>query len=352
MQTIEMEALEQELRGLGEFYYWPNNGNLGDLLIAEATRQYFKSNNILWSEYNPESPPECEAITLVYGGGGRFTSHWGGLDEHIEHLTHPRVKRGIILPHSFYGVDDFIKRLDDRYTIFCRDQRSYEYCLSLAAQPTVMLAGDMGLALKIEVLPIEKPLLRNCSSNNKEEHKQNELLQRGWATKVVKSVQKATIKSKIGGRFKKLAFLLRTDKEKATNIQSPFTYDISLAWCASCRETVYNSYFIRIFANALMYPDVVVTDRLHVAIMAMHVGREVYMLDNDYGKLSGVYEVSLKNRPNVHLLSPGEPWPEEIVTAWQCLNAPWRRLLYRVRFVLPTKIWNFSKHVLRRLLMR
>ncbi len=101
-------------------------------------------------------------------------------------------------------------------------------------------------------------------------------------------------------------------------------------------------------ADCLSVPDVVVTDRLHVAIMAMHMGKDVYMLDNDYGKLSGVYEVSLKNRTNVHLILPGEPWPEELTTAWERLNAPWRRMLY----LLPEKLWKKAKQVLKKLLRR
>ena len=84
-------------------------------------------------------------------------------------------------------------------------------------------------------------------------------------------------------------------------------------------------------AELASYPDVVVTDRLHVAIMAMHVGKEVYMLDNDYGKLSGVYELSLQNRANVHLLPPDEPWPMELQRAWKKLNSPWRDRYFAAR---------------------
>ena len=46
--------------------------------------------------------------------------------------------------------------------------------------------------------------------------------------------------------------------------------------------------------------DVVVTDRLHVAIAGLLTGKEVYMLDNTYGKLSAVYEHSMKQFTNVH----------------------------------------------------
>lgn len=90
------------------FYYFPNNGNLGDLLIAEATRCYFRALRLKWNEYDPDYPPPAsEKITLVYGGGGRFTPHWPGLENIIKHLTAPNVTRCIILPHSYTEVDFF-----------------------------------------------------------------------------------------------------------------------------------------------------------------------------------------------------------------------------------------------------
>lgn len=315
--------MKELLNRLDKIYYWPNNGNLGDLLIAEATRQYFRRNNITWVEYMPDNPPACENITLVYGGGGRFTSHWGGIDVHLAHLTHPRVKRGIILPHSFYEVDYFIQGLDERHTIICREKRSFDYCCSLEPQATILLGDDMGIQLSIADLPDIKdvPVLNDCT--NKEEFLQFKLLQRGWIQNVLRGVRKSTIVSFMSGKNKKITFLLRTDKEKSTVFTSPLSYDISRAWDASCRETVFNALFIRVFAEALMYPDVIVTDRLHVGIMAHLCGKEVYLLDNDYGKLSGVYNQSLSDQSNVHLLPNGE-LTDELALAWKRFNSPLR----------------------------
>ena len=60
------------------------------------------------------------------------------------------------------------------------------------------------------------------------------------------------------------------------------------------------------FASKLLLTTVdkyrtIVTDRLHVSIAAALMNKEVYMLDNSYGKLSAVYQHSLKNCPRVHL---------------------------------------------------
>lgn len=339
------------LKKLNKIHYWPNNGNLGDLLIAEATRQFFRRNHIIWEEYNPASPPDEENIILVYGGGGRFTSHWGGIDVHLTHLTHPRVKKGIILPHSFFEVDFFIKGLDERHTIICREQRSYDYCCSLLPRATVMLDDDMGLQLDLQELPQTITIPEIHDITNKEEHAQYELLQHGWDKKVLKGVRQSTVSALIKGQRKKVAFLLRTDKEKSATLCSPVSYDISLAWGSSCRETAYNAYFIRVFADAISYPDVVVTDRLHVAIMANLCDKEVYLLDNDYGKLSGVYNLSLSGNQNVHLLPDSEP-KDYLLEAWKKLNNPLKLTLCKISHKIhkirsiPRRTINFIKRKL------
>lgn len=324
-----MYHIVQMLKESENVYFWPNNGNLGDLLIAEATRQYFLRNHISWKEYNPTCSPESENITLVYGGGGRFTSHWGGIDVHLAHLTHPRVKRGIILSHSLYDVDFFIRGLDERHTIICREKRSYDYCCSLTPDATILLYDDMGLLLSIADLPKIQEIPELIDSSNKEEMRQRILLQRGWCKNVLRGVRKSTVKSTINGERKKIAFLLRTDKEKSNYLSSPLSYDISRAWDASCRETAYNAYFLRVFAAALSYPDIIITDRLHVGIMAYHCSKEVYLLDNDYGKLSGVYNQSLSNQSNVHLLPNGE-LTDVLYLSWKKFNSPLRIAQYRL----------------------
>lgn len=336
------------LKKLNNIYYWPNNGNLGDLLIAEATRQYFRRNHIAWVEYNPNCPPDRENITLVYGGGGRFTSHWGGIDVHLNHLTHSRVKKGIILPHSFFEVDYFIRGLDERHTIICREQRSYDYCCSLSPRATVMQGDDMGLQLNVKELPKIEIIPEIQDISNQEEYAQHVLLKHGWHKRVLKGVRKATAFTLADGQRKKVAFLLRTDKEKSTTLSSPLSYDISQTWISSCRETAFNAFFIRVFAEAVSYPDIVVTDRLHVAIMAHHCGKDVYMLDNDYRKLSGVYNQSLSDERNIHLLTNSE-LTRCLSEAWSKLNHPLNiicfKIIRKIRAIcsIPRRAFRFFK---------
>ena len=258
-----------------------------------------------------------------------------------EHLTRSQVQRCVVLPHSINGVDAYVQALDERHTVFCRELRTLEYCRGLNQRASFVLAHDLGISLRVEQLPSLECMPALDADATAEAARQYELLNGPAARMAFRSMCLATVEPLPSCR--KVAFVLRTDREKNGHMESDLSYDLSRFYSASCKETPYTAFLVRFMADCLSFPDVVVTDRLHVAIMAMHAGKEVYMLDNDYGKLSGVYEVSLRDKANVHLLPPGEPWPEELFSAWERLKAPWRRLLYSQL----ERMWNKAKRVAR-----
>ena len=59
----------------------------------------------------------------------------------------------------------------------------------------------------------------------------------------------------------------------------------------------------KIFLSIIDSTDIVVTDRLHVGIGAFLMGKTVYVYDNNYGKVSGVYDTTLGCYDSVHLVS-------------------------------------------------
>lgn len=130
---------------LGGFQYCANHGNIGDLLIDIATRQFFRRHHL--------PAQEKPHRHVVYGGGGRFVSFYGSLDEQKEELTARSVERCIILPHSFYQVDSLIRSFDERHLVFCREQRSLDYCLSLNDRAQFLPADDMALYFCPNSLP-------------------------------------------------------------------------------------------------------------------------------------------------------------------------------------------------------
>lgn len=327
---LNSEDLVLLLRPLSPFYYWPNNGNLGDLLIAEATRQFFRRHGLIYREYHPDNPPEEKTYNLVYGGGGRFTPHWGGLERFSELLTATAVRKCVILPHSISGVDTFVRSFDERHTIIARTEATRLYCREQNRAAHVEVADDMALQMDLSFLPTSETAERT--------------LPQGLYENMLKNTRSAT--AFIPGTGRRVTFILRTDREKSSLISSPFAYDLSMALPnTDCRENPLNGSWLRAFADALGECDWVVTDRLHVAVMAHLMKRTVLMLDNDYGKLSGVWHQTLFRCKDMHLLADGK-LPPDVMSAWLRLNSPWRLAVHRYQ----QKLYGVARKIKRHLL--
>ena len=67
----------------------------------------------------------------------------------------------------------------------------------------------------------------------------------------------------------------------------------------------------KLFMQAIDSVEVVVTDRLHVGLVAALLGKRVFLFDNSYGKVSGIFEQSLRYFENVKILNS----PDEIKSA-------------------------------------
>ena len=342
MNELSEQEMAGLLRPLSPFYYWPNYGNLGDLLIAEGTRQFFDRYGLQYREFESlgTAVPLEGRVALVVAGGARFTANWCSAEAE-EVMLSPMVETAVVLPHSIRGVDGLMAGLGPNCHLICREQSSYDYCTSVNTGARCHLADDMAIALDLEALerqPLDVPL----EQLNEEETRTLCLLKDGLPEGMKASVRFASVRSTIHGEEKRVAFLLRNDSEKDVPYCSHFTYDISVAWHTSGRKMRYNANMLLAFADAVRQADVVVTDRLHVAIMCWKAGVEVYMLDNSYRKLSGVYRKSLGNEPSVHLLADGRFTPE-LERAWRRLNSPARLLRWRVG-----KWGNLAKRLFRR----
>ena len=56
------------------------------------------------------------------------------------------------------------------------------------------------------------------------------------------------------------------------------------------------------YASAIKEANLVVTNRLHVALPSASIGNTTILIDSGYHKLRGVYERSLSKVPNIFFL--------------------------------------------------
>lgn len=272
------------LHGLGSFQFRPHDGNLGDMLLDLATRQVFRRHGLrAQAAVHPQ---------VVFGGGGRFVSFYGSLEGYIRELTAPEITRCIILPHSFHQVDELVRALDERHLVFCREQHSLDYCRSLNRHARFLPEDDM--ALHLDRYALARELAASSLRPSAETH--------ALSLRLRRMIGKSAFALQRGEERLKAVFLPRQGRESDLPEAWRRGQDVSDVWYGWGNGSPQQAFLIHDFLQALSEMDVLVSDRLHVCLAGLLAGCEVYLLDNNYKKLSGVYRQSLCWHPRAHLL--------------------------------------------------
>lgn len=328
-ETNAHQQIALELKKLGHFCYFPNQGNLGDQLLATATRQFFNRHHLSFHTFTKDNLQN--PCTLVYGGGGAFVPFWNATEYYQEMLTHPNIVRCIILPHSLYRADALVTAFDERHIIYCREKQSYDYCRSLNKKAIFRLGDDMAFALDMDSLPklrhrLPMPLIAKTvnklvhSITGRSGHRHAMLKRwikerRQWNDHFLNRLRSKVASSLItDAQGRKVAFFMRTDEESAFGVSNEHFLDLSLQWNSQSDDALLCDQLSALFLESVNQADIVVTDRLHVGIAASLLNKELYWLDNVYHKISGIAHYSLAPRENIHLLSRLEEIPEHIIS--------------------------------------
>ena len=311
------ERILNALKGLDDFFFYPNNGNLGDVVIAEAEYQMLEDNKFsyrIYDAYNSPNDIAEEPFDLVYGGGGLFVKYWN-YQQVKEIFEKPNLRKAVILPSSFYECDDLLDVLDERFTVFCREKRSYDYCISKNSRANFFLTDDMAFSLDLSryrLNSFDKNLLKQNLENISDENLiflYKELYQtyKSLFKLIVDELKLKTVEQ----NGKKVGYFMRGDEEKSISELYVPAIDLSLFACSSCADSGVVSILSKLFMQAIDSVEVVVTDRLHVGLVAALLGKRVFLFDNSYGKVSGIFEQSLRYFENVKILNS----PDEIKSA-------------------------------------
>lgn len=305
------DTLYQCLTGLEHFIYYPNPGNLGDELIAASTVTLFDRIGLSYEVYE-EGKDYGEAYTLVYGGGGGLVSEWGWHEVMAPVFSSPGLSRCVILPHSIRGCRSILRLMDERFTVFCREHRSLEYCRKFNQKAFFLPADDMAFYFSLLLLPSWESLVERCAEpgillrlfsgmnliKEREAH-----LCRFYRKTCRRLLRHLSSRVQFLEDGRRVGWFLREDQERdeafASCLPPVPRMDVSRYGGGDCRWHDYNMMGVYMLLHAVNAVDVVVTDRLHVSIAAAMAARETMMIDNSYGKLSGVHEQSMKSLSHV-----------------------------------------------------
>jgi exopolysaccharide biosynthesis predicted pyruvyltransferase EpsI len=270
-------------------YYYPNPGNAGDALIAQAAFQLFDDLGIDYREIRDEAFDGTNKVILYPGGANLAAHNPQSTLARVLREQHGRCRRFIILPHTISGHATLLEKLGANVAIFVRERVSHEYVSHTCSGPEVYLGEDLAIHLDVGRLLEKKrrflPVLR-CAARTR---------RRLGLVRRLASALRAEVARPRGDRI----VCMRTDVEKTPSSDDVENYDVSNIFrFGTTREgSLYSAWRMLSFLNHYAR---VKTNRLHVCIGAALLGKQVEFSANSYYKCRAVYEFSLKERfPNV-----------------------------------------------------
>jgi hypothetical protein len=259
-----------------------NPGNRGDGLIHLGGRQLFAEAGIKWTEISVhDAPPETDVL-LVFANGA--FSRFGHFFMRFAASAAERAKRIVLLPGTFEvecpKVSAYLRGLDERHTVFCREKRSFASLRGLRSDWGKRLVLGHDLAL-------------HCDLS-------------AWSARPAEGV--------IG--------IFRADGE--------FTSSAKPAGMPRIDASAGPAWEVDALLDIVAAHKVIHTDRCHAAVSGALMGREVHMYPNGYYKNAAIHEHSLAGFPNLTMEAPGRFSPVEFVRGtWSTLSHRWyHRLRY------------------------
>lgn len=279
-----LSDVEQLLRSLRQksAVYIPNRGNAGDSFIQHATYQLFDRVGLDYEIGNQAGT--YPGRTVIFAGGGNLVRPYrNGIDFLNRNLGQWREL--VLLPHTIRDYEDTLTQFGSNCFIFCREMPSFEFVKRSAPRANVFLSHDVAVTCDFD------ETRRQMAVRGRTDLLNLQLLMRN-AKRLVRAINyEATNlhRSNVLNAF-------RTDIEKtALEIPKP-NIDVSNGFAAddmlplaSLHATYWMVRFIERFQT-------VRTNRLHVGILSMMLGKDVQFYDNAYGKNQDVFDHSLRDR--------------------------------------------------------
>ncbi|RMD98739.1 MAG: hypothetical protein D6816_15815 [Bacteroidetes bacterium] len=270
-----------------EVFYCPNPGNAGDALIAEATYQLFDEIGLSYQVVWPTENMDLAGKIVLYGGGGSLVSKYEPARRFIERY-HSSVRLLVLLPHTVEGHEDLLQQFGENVVVFCREHVSYAHVRKYASKATVLLADDLAFGLDVDRVLREGEGWRHprfwWNALFKYNRKPRRIARIAWNLFQHRPARKGVLNA------------FRTDAEKTNYPVPEDNLDITGLLILGTRHR----YLVR--AASFMMLDFinryeeVNTNRLHVCIASLLLGKRVNFYPNNYWKCKAVYEATIRNR--------------------------------------------------------
>jgi exopolysaccharide biosynthesis predicted pyruvyltransferase EpsI len=276
---VSMENFLAQFAGQ-EVLYHPNPGNGGDGLIALGTYTAFARAGISFKLIGLDSQVDDKVVFLA-GGGNLIPLYWDIANAYKSFFG--RAKQIVLLPHTIRGHEALLAKLDESCTIFCRDAESYIHVTSHNRRAEVYLEHDMACHLDG----------REILHNEINAEKYGPIVSEKLAAKGLD-----LLKLKQVNFFRIDWESARKEQVSDMDISAEYTFGV---WPDNARKATW------CMLKTVSMAALVHTDRLHVGISCALMRTPCVLYDNSYGKNSGIYRHSLRNRAPYVKMQAFEP---------------------------------------------
>lgn len=282
-------------------YGLPYYNNVGDTLIWNGEiellkRSPYKCRGVCsWCNYPKTVLPDD--VMILVTGGGYFGDLWRrGWQEVLDGIRPNRNHRIIIMPCSIFYEDAATRTADAEYlsgfpnlTILARDKASYDYARKYFRNE-VMMVPDMAFCMNEKYLAEKaaKQPERGClyfCRGDKERSKDSIVIPESdydthdWAP----------MESLLPGERRFNSMMVQANR----------LWRISRALRDRAVHYLYRRVYRRVMtdsgAEQLASYNKIYSTRLHAMILAVMLDRQVYFIDNSYGKIKSYYDTWLSD---------------------------------------------------------
>ena len=290
-------------------YFEPVGGNHGDTLIELGTRHIF-------NKYNIETtldPKQAEAI-IINGSGSVGVELWsknlGGLKHYAKKFNNLPL---IMLPSSFYFQNCYFPDIFDTRTapsfIFTREKYSYELIKYYDYSTDVSIHIGHDMAFELINTNFFRGLKSRCSNRHIliVERFDREAVTGSPRNIPISNRLKKHIPDSIKHSLKKIIHHQRTSTTNYKNLALNRLFELSKQWnnLPVVEEDISSpvGFTFDQIIDAIVNSAVVVTTRLHVAILAVLLDKPTFIQikPSPYPKLKACYDHSLSHFNHVHL---------------------------------------------------
>jgi exopolysaccharide biosynthesis predicted pyruvyltransferase EpsI len=219
---------------------------------------------------------------------------------------HREARRLILLPHTITDVDVLLAEFGPNVTLICREKVTFNYARAHAPRSEVQLMHDLAFELDLDALMSRKTAgVPYWLPGHFAFNKLTSLRPHCGFAGLAKALRNRSLPE---GRTSATGNFFRTDGESCGWALPADNTDISEHFSFGLAPRGLVDLSAQRFVAAIDTFNVVRTDRLHVAITAGLLGKDVEFYPNNYFKCAAVFEHSIEGKfPNIRWMQDRPP---------------------------------------------